>query len=101
MQEQKEQLRAVISLLDEISNAMLDCERAEYALSELVQGYFGMYSRDNEVDHIAIIYEHERSAIFADIVSDYLFSIRERLGVLNELASKTRQKKPSITPTSN
>ncbi len=77
---QSKKAEAVLSLDDELTSIKLDLERAELVLSDVCYEYFCKLFDPNDKDDVSrIVYDHARYKIMAEIVSDYLFSIRETL----------------------
>lgn len=75
--------QAIHILSDEILNLKLNLERAESVLNEVAE-YFSEYDNKTEDGRFGILYGYNRQRIFTDIVSDYLFYMRETLNILSE-----------------
>lgn len=84
---QAEKERAAYTLSDEVLKLRINLERAETVLQEIQDGYFDKYNTETEQGRFSIAWEYGRYGIFADIVSDYLFIMRE---TLQDLADKKR-----------
>lgn len=76
---------AAAILSDELMNMRMRLERVEVALQEITNDYFGRYEPWANKEHRAFVaFEHKRYSIYGDIVSDYLFQIREIIDRLVE-----------------
>lgn len=85
-----EKASAAYTLSDEISDMRLQLSRADVALQEIIDTYFG-YDPTTERGKFALEYEFDRYSTFADMVCDYLFKVRRVINDLSELADEGRK----------
>lgn len=83
-----DEARAAYVLSDAIFDMNSYIERAELALQEPIEDYFGRYNTSNDEDKVSIIFDYDRQGVFCNIAADYLFKAGKTLESLSELALK-------------
>ena len=79
-----EKERAAYVLSEEITEMALNLERAEAAMQEITDEFFAAFDDSTEAGRFSIAASYRRYSIFADIVADYLFIIRNALQDLTD-----------------
>jgi hypothetical protein len=93
MNENKEQKlnQAARELNEEISQIKWKLERAGIIIQEQLEEYFEKFDRDDQEDHLGIVWDFERNRIYANIIADYVYEATKIIDELEKRAHAQRQ----------
>ena len=96
MNKSKNVPKNVIELSNKFSELQLEIEKAHALVDEITNDYFREYDPDKEEDGLKIVYEYKRKRPFADMLSDYVYSVLVKIDEARVISEKLEKEIDSL-----
>ncbi len=74
--------------LDKMWSIRDGLERASLLLGEVAIEYFQKFDQEKEADHLKILWNFQRNAIFVGIIDDYVLQAKKAIEELTDMADE-------------